>query len=77
MCENFKFSTYANTHSDNSLNSLKLNKLRTSKKDIKSLSLDEKLHAHIACGTGSNNYDKISKLIGIYIPPLVKIFYAN
>lgn len=47
--------TYANTHSDSSLNSFKTQQTyEQARKDIKSLSLDENF-ALIACGTGSSS----------------------
>ncbi|EAI8183189.1 aminotransferase class V-fold PLP-dependent enzyme, partial [Campylobacter jejuni] len=69
--------TYANTHSDSSLNSFKTQQTyEQARKDIKkSLSLDENF-ALIACGTGSSSaIKKFQELIGIYIPPLVKERY--
>lgn len=59
MCRkrNFKIlPTYANTHSDSSLNSFKTQQIyEQARKDIKkSLSLDENF-ALIACGTGSSS----------------------
>ncbi|EPY0830549.1 aminotransferase class V-fold PLP-dependent enzyme [Campylobacter jejuni] len=69
--------TYANTHSDSSLNSFKTQQIyEQARKDIKkSLSLDENF-ALIACGTGSSSaIKKFQELIGIYIPPLVKERY--
>lgn len=80
MCRkrNFKIlPTYANTHSDSSLNSFKTQQIyEQARKDIKkSLSLDENF-ALIACGTGSSSaIKKFQELIGIYIPPLVKERY--
>lgn len=69
--------TYANTHSDSSLNSFITQKyFDEARRDIKkSLSLDENF-ALIACGTGSSAaIKKFQELLGIYIPPVLKERY--
>ena len=69
--------TYANTHSDSSLNSFKTQQIyEQARKDIKkSLALNENF-ALIACGTGSSSaIKKFQELLGIYIPPLIKQKY--
>ncbi|AXP08654.1 aminotransferase class V-fold PLP-dependent enzyme [Campylobacter hepaticus] len=71
--------SYANTHSDSSLNSFKTQKIyEQARQNIKkSLSLDESF-ALIACGSGSSSaIKKFQELLGIYIPPLVKEKYFN
>lgn len=69
--------SYANTHSDSSLNSFKTQMLyENARENIKkSLKLNDDF-AVIACGTGSSGaIKKFQELLGIYIPPVVKQRY--
>jgi len=69
--------SYANTHSDSSLNSFKTQGFyEEARKNIKkSLNLNDDF-ALIACGTGSSAaIKKFQELLGIYIPPLLKEKY--
>ncbi len=69
--------SYANTHSDSSLNSFKMQALyEEARVDIKkSLRLSNDF-ALISCGTGSSGaIKKFQELLGIYIPPLLKQKY--
>ncbi|MGH2327389.1 aminotransferase class V-fold PLP-dependent enzyme [Campylobacter taeniopygiae] len=71
--------TYANTHSDSSLNSFKTQQFYEQARDDikKSLKLNKEF-ALIACGTGSSNaIKKFQELLGIYLPPLVKEKYFS
>ncbi|MBM0637094.1 aminotransferase class V-fold PLP-dependent enzyme [Campylobacter sp. VicNov18] len=69
--------SYANTHSDSSLNSFKTQEIyEQARQNIKkSLLLDENF-ALIACGVGSSAaIKKFQELLGIYIPPILKEKY--
>lgn len=69
--------TYANTHSDSSLNSFKTQQFYEQARDDikKSLKLNKEF-ALIACGTGSSSaIKKFQELLGIYLPPLIKEKY--
>ncbi|MGQ2887149.1 aminotransferase class V-fold PLP-dependent enzyme [Campylobacter coli] len=71
--------SYANTHSDSSLNSFKTQQIyEQARKDIKtSLDLSDEF-ALIACGSGSSSaIKKFQELLGIYIPPLIKEKYFD
>ncbi len=68
---------YANTHSDSSLNSFKMQTLYEEAREYikKSLKLSDDF-ALISCGTGSSAaIKKFQELLGIYVPPLVKQRY--
>lgn len=69
--------SYANTHSDSSLNSFITQKLyeEARLKIKKSLALSDEF-ALIACGTGSSGaIKKFQELLGIYVPPVLKEKY--
>ncbi|WP_139453780.1 aminotransferase class V-fold PLP-dependent enzyme [Campylobacter armoricus] len=69
--------TYANTHSDSSLNSFTTQQhYENARKNLKKyLEIDESF-ALIACGNGSSAaIKKFQELLGLYIPPLIKQKY--
>lgn len=71
--------SYANTHSDSSINSFKTQQnYEQAREYIKqSLALSDDF-ALIACGTGSSGaIKKFQELLGIYVPPLVKEKYFS
>ena len=71
--------SYANTHSDSSLNSFATQKhYEDARMSIKkSLNLSEDF-ALIACGTGSSGaIKKFQELLGIYVPPLIKAKFLS